>query len=127
MSAPSLVALPEGAKVKLSVTKGLRAGKTYGVKEGVTYIGRQGPTSVDVDLSEQENPGVTMAVNRFALIWFDKDGLGIADTGRGVTAVNGARIPSGKRIPLNAEDTLQFGNTVLQVSVILKRRTAVQK
>jgi hypothetical protein len=127
MSAPNPVALPEGAKVKLSVVKGLRAGKTYGVKEGVTYVGRQGPTPVDVDLSEQENPGATVEVNRFALIWFDKNGLGIADTGRGVTSVNGTRIVSGKRISLNADDTLQFGNTVLQVKVILKRRTAVQK
>jgi len=127
MSAPSSVALPEGAKVKLSVVKGLRAGKSYGVKEGVTYVGRQGPTSVDVDLTEQETSGGTMAVNRFALIWFDKNGLGIADTGKGVTTINGTRIPSGKRFPLNADDTLQFGNTVLQVKVILKRRTAVQK
>jgi hypothetical protein len=127
MSAPSSVALPEGAKVKLSVVKGLRAGKTYGIKEGVTYVGRQGPTSVDVDLSEQENPGMKVDVNRFALIWFDKNGLGIADTGKGVTAVNGALIPSGKRFPLNADDALQFGNTVLQVKVILKRKTAVQK
>jgi hypothetical protein len=44
-----------------------------------------------------------------------------------VTSVNGTRIVSGKRISLNADDTLQFGNTVLQVKVILKRRTAVQK
>ena len=127
MSAPSPVALPEGAKVKLSVVKGLRAGKTYGVKEGVTYVGRQGPTSVDVDLSEQEHAGAPVEANRFALIWFDKNGLGIADTGQAVTSVNGTCIPSGKRISLNADDTLQFGNTVLQVKVILKRRTAIQK
>src|SRR5213079_1276608 len=99
------------SKVKLSVVAGVRPGKTYVLKEGVTYVGRQGPTSVDVDLTEQENPGVAVKVNRFALIWFDKNGLGIADTGRGVTAVNGAPIPSGKRFSLNADDTLQFGNT----------------
>jgi len=127
MSAPSPTALPEGAKVKLSVVKGLRAGKSYGVKEGVTYVGRKGPHAVDVDLTEQENPGVAVKVNRFALIWFDRNGLGIADTGRGVTSINGTRIPSGKRIALKAEDTLQFGKTVLQLKVILKKRTAVQK
>jgi hypothetical protein len=127
MSAPSPAALPEGAKVKLSVVKGLRAGKSYGLKEGVTYVGRKGPYAVDVDLTEQENPGVAVAVNRFALIWFDRNGLGIADTGRGITAVNGNRIPSGKRVSLKADDTLQFGRTVLQVKVILKKRTAVQK
>jgi hypothetical protein len=127
MSAPVSSALPEGAKVKLSVTKGLRAGKSYSLKEGVTYIGRQGPTAVDVDLTEQENPGVAVKVNRFALVWLDRNGLGIADTGRGVTTVNGVRIPKGKRIPIKGDDTLQFGKTVLQVKVILKKRTAAQK
>ena len=62
----------------------------------------------------------TVAVNRFALLWHDKNGLGIADTGRRVTTVNGERIPSGKRVALKAEDTLQFGKTVLQVKVIVK-------
>ena len=127
MSTPNPAALPEGSKVKLSVVKGLRAGKNYALKEGVTYVGRKGPHPIDVDLTEQENPGVAVAVNRFALIWFDKNGLGIADTGRRVTAINGTRIPPGKRLPLAADDTLQFGKTVLQVKVILKKRTAAQK
>ena len=126
MSAPHS-ALPEGSKVKLSVVKGLRAGKSYALKPGVTYVGRTGPHTVDVDLSEQENPGVAVAVNRFALIWNDRNGLGIADTGRKITTVNGVRIPSGKRIPLKGDDTLQFGKTVLQVLIILKKRTAAQK
>ncbi len=119
--------LPEGSKVKLSVTKGLRVGKNYALKEGATYLGRMGPMQVDVDLSEQENPGVAVKVNRFALIWNDKNGLGIADTGRGVTSLNGTRIPSGKHFPLKAEDNIQIGKTVLQVKVILKKRTAAQK
>jgi hypothetical protein len=127
MSAPSPAALPEGAKVKLSVVKGLRVGKNYALKAGVTYVGRMGPQAVDVDLSEQENPGKSVAVNRFALIWNDKNGLGVADTGRRVTAVNGVLIPSGKRIPLKGDDTLRFGKTELQVKVILKKRTAAQK
>ena len=127
MSAPPSGALPEGSKAKLSVVKGLRVGKTYVLKEGVTYVGRKGPHTVDVDLSDQENPGATVAVNRFALIWFDKTGLGIADTGRRVTVLNGTLIPSGKRLALKGEDTLQFGKTVLQVKVILKKRTAAQK
>jgi hypothetical protein len=118
---------PENAKVKLSVVKGLRVGKNYALKEGVTYVGRKGPHPVDVDLTEQENPGVAVAVNRFALIWFDKNGLALADTGRGVTTVNGARIASGKRLPLAADDTVGFGKTVLQVKVTQKKRTGVQK
>ncbi len=124
MSAP---VVPEGSKVKLSVIKGLRVGKNYALKEGVTYVGRKGPLAVDVDLTDQENPGVAVKVNRFALIWFDKNGLGIADTGRRVTAINGTPIASGKRFPLKGEDTLKFGKTVLQVKVILKKRTAAQK
>jgi hypothetical protein len=127
VSPPNPGPLPEGSKVKLSVVQGLRAGKSYGVKEGVTYIGRQGPYPIDVDLTDQENPGVAVKVNRFALLWFDKNGLGIADTGRRVTTLNGVRIPSGKRVPLQGDDTLQFGKTVLQLKVILKKRTGVQK
>jgi hypothetical protein len=127
MSAPTSGPLPEGAKAKLSVVKGLRAGKNYALKEGATYVGRKGQHPVDVDLTEQENPGGTTKVNRFALIWNDKNGLGIADTGRRVTKVNGTLIPSGKRIPLKADDTLQFGKTILAIKVILKKRTAVQK
>jgi hypothetical protein len=127
MSAPVSAALPEGSKVKLSVVNGIRKGKTYSLKEGVTYVGRKGPMTVDVDLTDQENPGVEVKVNRFALIWHDKNGLGIADTGRGVTSVNGSLIPSGKRLPLKADDTIGFGKTVLQLKVILKKRTAAQK
>jgi hypothetical protein len=127
MSAPAPAVLPDHAKVKLSVVKGLRAGKNYALKQGVTYVGRKGPHVVDVDLSEQESPGVAVKMNRFALIWFDKNGLGIADTGKRFTTVNGVRIPSRQRIPLKAEDTLQFGKTVLQVKVIAKQRTGVQK
>jgi len=118
--------LPEGAKVKLSVAKGLRPGKNYAIKEGVTYVGRKGPHAVDLDLTEQENPGVPVNVNRFALIWLDKNGLAIADTGRRVTKLNGERIPAGKRIAMNGDDTLQFGKTTLNVKVILKRKTAVK-
>jgi hypothetical protein len=127
VSTANPAALPEGSKVKLSVVKGLRVGKTYALKQGVTYVGRKGPHPVDVDLSEQENPGAAVKLNRFALIWFDKNGLGIADTGRRVTSVNGTLIPSGKRVPLTGEDALRFGKTILQVKVILKKRTGVQK
>jgi pSer/pThr/pTyr-binding forkhead associated (FHA) protein len=125
VSAPPI---PGAAKAKLSVVKGLRAGKTYGLKEGVTYIGRKGPQAVDVDLTDQENPGVAVQVNRFALVWFDKNGIGIADTGTRIgTTVNGVKIPKGKRVPLKAEDTLQFGKTILKVQVIKKQKTGVQK
>jgi hypothetical protein len=127
VSAPNPAVSPENSKVKLSVVKGLRFGKNYALKEGVTYVGRKGPHPVDVDLTEQENPGAAVTVNRFALVWFDKNGLAIADTGRRVTRVNGSLIPSGKRIPLGAEDTVQFGKTVLQVKAIVKKRTSVQK
>jgi hypothetical protein len=126
VSAAESAPLPEGSKVKLSVVKGTRPGKNYMLKEGVTYVGRKGPFAVDVDLTEQENPGVAVKVNRFALIWNDKKGLGIADTGRRVTVLNGERIPAGKRFPIKADDNIQFGKTTVQVKVILKKRTAVQ-
>ena len=46
----SQAALPEGAKVKLSVVKGLRVGKSYALKEGVTYIGRKGPPTPSMSI-----------------------------------------------------------------------------
>src|SRR5262249_40183872 len=103
VSAPESAALPEGSKAKLSVIKGLRVGKNYALRDGVTYVGRKGPQPVDVDLTEQENPGVEVKLNRFALIWCDKNGLGVADTGRRVTVLNGTLLPSGKRFPLKAD------------------------
>ncbi len=127
MSAPAPSALPEGAKVKLSVVKGLRPGKNYALKEGVNYLGRKGAHAVDVDLTEQENPGAAVAVNRFALVWLDRNGIAIADTGKRLTHVNGERIVAGKKLPLKADDTLRFGKTELKVNVILKKRTAAQK
>ena len=128
MSSPSSAILPGTAKAKLQVVQGLRKGKTYGVQEGVNYIGRMGPNPVTVDLTEQENPGVSVKDNRFALLWFDKNGLGIADTGTRMGAiVNGAKIPSKKRIPLKAGDKIKFGKTELEVKVIAKKRTGVQK
>lgn len=128
MSAPNTPPVPGSSKAKLSVAKGLRAGKTYALKEGVNYIGRKGPQQIDIDLTEQENPGVAVQVNRFALVWFDKSGIGIADTGTRIgTTVNGVKIQSGKRFPLKADDTLQFGKTVLKVQVIKKAKTGVQK
>src|SRR4051812_17851646 len=125
MSAPAII--PGKSKVKLQVTSGVRAGKSYALREGVSYIGRKGPHAIDIDLTEQENPGVAVKVNRFALIWFDKNGLNIADTGRRVTSVNGTRIPSGKKVALKGDDALQFGKTVLQIRVIQKQGTGVQK
>ncbi len=128
MSAPAPLITPDKWKVKLSVVKGLRVGKTYSLKEGTTYIGRMGPTAVDVDLTEQENPGIPVKVNRFALVWFNKTGLSFADTGTRIgTLLNGTRIPSGKKFPLKADDTLQWGKTQLQVKLVKKQRTAVQK
>jgi hypothetical protein len=126
VSDPTTGPLPEGSKAKLEVTTGLRKGKSYALKQGVTYVGRKGPHPVDVDLTEQENPGKEVAANRFALIWMDANGLGIADTRR-VTFLNGALLPKGKRFPLRSDDVLKFGKTELKLKVIIKKRTAAQK
>jgi hypothetical protein len=127
MSAPNPAINPDTAKVKLSVTKGVRPGKNYAIKAGATFLGRKGPQPVDIDITEQENPGAETVKNRFALIWFDKNGLTIADSGRRVTRLNGTLIPSATRFPLKGDDTVQFGKTVLQVKVTVKQKTGVQK
>jgi hypothetical protein len=128
MSSPAPAALPGTAKAKLTVLRGIRAGKTYGVKEGVTYIGRQGAAPVDVNLNEHEQSKVPVKSNRFVLVYFDKAGLGVAFTGEPVGAfLNRAPLAPGKRFPLKADDQVQVGNVVFQVKVIAKKRTGVQK
>jgi hypothetical protein len=119
---------PATSKAKLTVTEGLRKGKTYALQEGVNYIGRKGPTEINIDLTEQEMPGVAVQVNRFALVWFDNNGLNIADTGTRIgTILNGTKIASKKKFPLKADDTLKFGKTVLKIQIIKKQKTGVQK
>ncbi len=44
-----------------------------------------------------------------------------------VTTLNGVLIPSGKRVPLQDDDTLQFGKTQLKVKVTVQKGTGLQK
>ena len=121
--------LPAGSKAKLAVITGLRAGKTYGLKEGgVTYLGRMGPLGVDVDISEQENPGVAVKVNRFALLWFKGGMIEIADAGTRVGVfVNGAKVPPKTKQNLKAGDKIKVGKVELEVKTVVKKKTGVQK
>lgn len=126
MSAPSVI--PGKAKVKLQVTQGVRTGKSYALREGVTYVGRKGPTSVDVDLTEQENPGVAVKVNRFALIWFQKGTIAIADAGTRVGVyVNGAKVPPKVKQPLKAGDKVKVGGVEMEVKTVIKKKTGAAK
>lgn len=129
MSSPAPAPLPAGSKAKLTVTKGLRTGKTYALKDGgVTYVGRMGPMQVDIDLTEQENPGVSVKVNRFALIWFDKGLITIADAGmRTGIFLNGKKVELKKKIPLKAGDKIKVGGVELEVKVIMKKKTGAAK
>ena len=107
---------------------GLRVGKTYVVKEGATYVGRMGPQQVDVDLSEQENPGVSVKVNRFALLWFQKGLISIADAGTRIgVLVNGTKVPPKTKLPLKAGDKIKVGKVELEVKTVVKKATGVQK
>lgn len=118
--------LPEGSKVKLSVTKGVRVGKTYALKDGVNYVGRAGQFPVDVDLAEQEKS--VFITNRHAVIYFQNGVIAIADPGTKTGVyLNRAKLAPGKKIPLKADDVVQLGNVALQVKVIAKKKTAAQK
>lgn len=128
MSSPTAGVLPAGTKVKLTVIRGNRAGKTYGVKEGLTYIGRKGPQPVDIDLDQHEQKGKVFAINRHACIVYEKGLLQIVEAGtQNGTLLNRVKLPPRKRCPLKAEDVIQVGNVVLQVKVQAKRKTAAQK
>jgi len=126
---PAAVPLPNGAKAKLTVLKAaVRPGKTYGVLEGITFIGRTGKQPVNVNLDEHEKPGNVFADNRHACVVYAKNMLTISDPGTKTgTFVNRVKIPAGKPYPLKAEDTIQIGNVALQVKVIAKKQTGVQK
>lgn len=123
---PAAVAVPAGAKAKLTVVRGIRVGKTYGIKEGVNYIGKAGAQPVDVDLNEQEKP--CTAANRHALLYLEKGALSIADTKTpNGTFLNKARLAPGKKFLVKADDVIQIGNVGLQIKIILKKKTAAQK
>jgi len=93
VSDPTSGPLPEGSKAKLEGQPALRKGKSYALKQGVTYVGRMGPFPVTWTSPSRSNPCERRSPpNRFALVWLDASGLGIADT-RGVTFLNGARLP----------------------------------
>ncbi|MFN4257925.1 MAG: FHA domain-containing protein [Gemmataceae bacterium] len=126
MSSPTPEPLPAGSKAKLTVVRGVRAGKTYALKEGINYIGREGKFPVDVDLSEQERQ--IFIDNRHACVYFQNGMLAVADPGssRGVY-LNRVKLAPGKKHPLKADDVVQLGNVALQVKVILKKKTAAQK
>lgn len=108
-------------KIKLQVTEGIRSGRTYSLQEGVNYIGRTGPEEVTMDLTPHENPGAAVKRNRFATVWFDNNGLAIADNGRRVTKINGVLVEPGKRFILKGNEKLRFGKTELQLQVVPKR------
>jgi FHA domain len=129
MPPPAIPPLPNGSKAKLAVSAGLRKGKTYGLKEGeVTYLGRMGPLGVDIDISEQENPGVSVKVNRFALIWFQGGIISIADAGTRIgVLVNGTKVPPKTKLPLKAGDKIKVGKVELEVKTVVKKATGVQK
>lgn len=126
-AAPAVLA--PGTKAKLTITRGLRPGKTFALKEnGATYIGRAGPQPCDVNLTEQEKAPAILVANRHALVYFEKGTLSIADTGTKTgTFVNKVKIPPGKRYPLKAGDSVQCGMVVMEVKVFAKKKTGAQK
>ena len=91
-------------------------------------MGRKGPHEINIDLTEQENPGVAVDVNSLcAGFGLTPNGLAIADTGRKVTKINGVLIPTSKRYLLKADDILQFGKTEVQIKVSPKQKTGIKK
>lgn len=125
MATPNQVAVPAGAKAKLSCIKGLRAGKSYMIKEGVNYIGK-GPAQVDISLSEQDK--TCTADPRHCLIYLEKGVLSIADANtKGGTYLNKAKIAPGKKFLLKNEDTIHIGQVGLQVKIALKKKTGAAK
>lgn len=129
VSSPSTPApLPPGSKPKLSVVRGRRPGKTYGILEGQTFIGRAGAEPVDIDLDEQEKEGQVFAANRHACIVFENGLITVEDPGTSYgTFINRVKIPPNQRYPLKADDVIQIGSVQLKVTVKVKKGTGVQK
>ncbi|MCS6849588.1 MAG: FHA domain-containing protein [Gemmataceae bacterium] len=128
MSSADAAPVPEGAKCKLAVIRGMRVGKTYGINPGQTFLGRTGEEPVDVNMDEQERPGQVFAANRHACIYFENHSLAIEDLGTSFgTFVNRVKLPPNQRHPLKADDIIQIGSVQLKVQVKAKQRTGVQK
>jgi hypothetical protein len=134
MAAPAPPKLPPGTKAKLKVIAGKRPGKTFGVlEEKATYIGNAlagAKMPVDIALDEQESP--CKADNRHCIVYFVGGVLSIADTktAQGTFLTRGknrAKVPPGKKFSLMANDVIQIGTVQLQLQVITKKKTGVQK
>ena len=128
MSSP-IPPLPAGAKIKLTVVRGNRVGRAYGLREGISFIGRQGAQPVDVNMDDHEKPGNVFAQNRHACIMYQKGLVTITDPGTKTgTFVNRVKIQAGKPHQLKAEDVVQIGNVALQLKVVgMKKKTGQQK
>lgn len=115
-SAPGGEALPEDAKPRLVVMRGLKIGVEYPLYEGLNFIGRADEKPVDIDLEDQEPPDRIWSSRQHALISSEEGRLSIEDlNSSNGTFVNRQRIYPGQKRPLNVNDVIQIGTVQMKV------------
>lgn len=113
---PEGEALPEDAKPRLVVMRGLKIGVEYPLYEGLNFVGRSDEKPVDIDLEDQEPPDRIWSSRQHALISSEGGRLSIEDlNSSNGTFVNRQRIYPGQKRPLNVNDVIQIGTVQMKV------------
>src|SRR5262249_39153354 len=110
--------LPEGARPRLVVLRGVKAGVEYPLHEGESLLGRSDEHPADVDLAEQEPPDRIWIARRHSAITWEEGVLSIQDVdGPGGTFVNRRRVHPSCKLALRDGDVLHVGNVIMKVVV----------
>jgi hypothetical protein len=114
---PRARALPDGAKPKLVVVRGLKTNLSYPICAGKNFIGRSGEQPVDIDLSDQEPADNTWTSRQHACITFENNMLHIEDLkSANGTFVNRGKLIPGQKRPLEVGDIVQVGRVHMKVT-----------
>jgi hypothetical protein len=116
-SRPGPEANPTGAKVRLLVVRGAKAGMSYPLFEGRNVIGRADEKPVEVDLEFQESPERIWSSRQHAVITCEGGSFAIEDlNSSNGTYVNRSRVPPGTKQVLKVDDIIQIGEVQLKVA-----------
>lgn len=105
-----------GAKARLLVIRGAKAGMEYPIFEGPNVIGRADEKPVEIDIEFQESQDRIWSSRQHAVIVCDNGSLVIEDLdSSNGTYVNRSRVPPGMKQALKANDIIQIGEVQLKV------------
>lgn len=110
--------LPEDAKPKLIVIRGMKINEEFPIYPDLNFIGRSDEKAVDIDLTLQEPEDRVWVSRQHALITFEDGALMLEDlNSTNGTFVNRARVYPGTKRQLNVNDVIQIGTVQFKVKL----------